>query len=112
MGMESLKTLSDELRSLSEGKSRVHWPADFKSRVIKELSDGASVGDVSRATGIGYSTIMNWKSSRKSRNNNFKPVHVKSSSTPDSLTLSLPAGSEITGLLFSDLCELLKRGLI
>ena len=114
MGIDSLKQFSDEIRSSSEGKSRIRWPEDFKSRVIKERSDGTSVQDLVKATGISYSTMMSWKSSPKPKNkkNNFKPVHVQTSSTPDILTLSLPTGSEISGLLFPDLCELLKKGLI
>ena len=51
MGIDSLKQFSDEIRSLSAGKSRIHWPEDFKTRVIKELSQGRSGRDVSKATG-------------------------------------------------------------
>ena len=114
MSLESLKEQSEKIRSMSSRGSHIHWPLDFKRQVIKARSEGISGRALSRATGIAYTTLISWKLSAKPKNkkNNFKRIHIEASGPPEHMTLRLPRGSEVTGLVFSDLCELLKRGLI
>ena len=114
MDIKSLQQLSNEIRSSSKSQRRVRWPVNFKSEVIKLRSQGTSGRELSKATGISYSTIMHWTPCRelKNKKSNFKAVHIQPSITPDILTLTLPTGSEVRGLIFSDLCKLLKEGLI
>ncbi len=116
MKVEELKELSDRIRSEFRDRPRVSWPRSFKQIVVKELSNGKKVQDLSKNTGINHQVIRNWqrktKKSKKQRNP-FKQITVNPvfrSSSP--LTVISRTGFQIKGLCFPQLCELLKKGLL
>ena len=116
MKVEELKELSDRIRSEFRGRPRVSWPGSFKQIVVKELSNGKKVQDLSKATGINHQVIRNWqRKTQKTRKEKqqFKQITVNPlfrSSSP--LTLISRTGFQIKGLCFPQLCELLKKGLL
>ena len=116
MNVEELKELSDRIRFEHKGRPRVFWPKSFKQIIVKELSSGKNVLDLSKATEIHHCTIRNWqRKSKKTKKekNSFKQITLKPLPQSSShLTLISKTGLQIKGLCFPQLCELFKKGLL
>ena len=115
MGIQELSHLSQSIRSEQKHKRRVHWPQHFKKAVIFELSQGASVKAICKAAGINSSTVQRWLSSvgEKGKKRKFKKVHTSPFRDGGALLLiSTQKDLEVKGVSFSELRQLLKKGLL
>ena len=110
--IQDLVDTSREILSQQTGRSRISWPDDFKKKVIEELSRGYSVKDISQATGISVPTMNRWKPKKNCKRKRFKKLHLGFHSEVSSLVLISLKGTEIRGLSFAELSELLKSGLL
>lgn len=113
MKIKELKERSQEIREKYKGKYHVKWPDDFKKDIVRLLENGESMVKISKATGIAHQTIDHWRPTPRFKKKSKKFQEVSVSSTGDSqITLSWSGGLEVSGISFSQFCELLDRGLL
>ena len=113
MDIKELRRRSQEIRSQYEGKYHVKWSSEFKQAVVKALHSGEDLKKICEETGIARQTIMNWQPPKKPpKLKKFKEVRVTPLERENILTLNWSGGLEVSGLSFSQLCELLSRGLL
>ncbi|MEM9400781.1 MAG: hypothetical protein AAF984_11285 [Verrucomicrobiota bacterium] len=114
MKLKDLKERSRQIRSQFEGKYHVKWPNDFKKDIVQLLEDGESMVKICKATGIAHQTIDHWRPDPrfKKKTKKFQEVSVSSHSEEAVITLRWSESLEVSGLSFSQFCELLNRGLL
>ena len=113
MKLKEIKERSREIRAEYEGKYHVKWPEDFKQDIVSLLDGGESIGKISKTTGIAQQTIDYWLPSSRGRKKKPKFTEVVASSDPvRGIVLRWSESLEVQGLSFSELCELLSRGLL
>jgi transposase-like protein len=113
MKLKELKERSRAIRAQYEGKYHVKWPDDFKKDIVRLLENGESMVKISKATGIAHQTIDHWRPNPRFKKKSKKFQEVSVFSTEDTqITLSWSGGLEVSGLSFSQFCELLDRGLL
>jgi hypothetical protein len=59
MEAQELNTASDEIRTLSSGKKRVHWPREFKEAVLSALDTGVPLKEASKVVLLATSNSKN-----------------------------------------------------
>ena len=112
MKLKDLKERSREIRTQYEGKYHVKWPNDFKKDIVRLLENGESMVKICKATGIAHQTIDQWRPEPRFKKKGKKFQEVSVSSGGSGITLVWSEGLEVSGLSFSEFCELLERGLL
>lgn len=106
LGVEATKT-----REKRPGV-RLQWSKEFRQKAVELMSRGVAIKEISEATGIGDTTMDNWR--RKARRGAiFSELRLTSSRrfSVEGLTLRTPRGYEVT-MTSEHLSKLLRQGVL
>ena len=116
-----IKFLSEEANKIRRKKKsrRFVWPEGFKTIIIESIREGTSIKHLSTYSGIAVQTLKSWvgsnkKSLKKYSNTKFKELKVVDEMPANNSDFTVRGinGNEISGMNYSDICKLLKEGIL